>query len=96
MNSKVQISGKSKVLMLKCRIETHFRITNISCHLSSCSGPNYFKVLCKIVLPSKLIDKSIFWIAKTSVKTVKTTSTKTGPMEVLPGNQKVHLDKMSD
>ena len=60
MNSKVQISGKSKVLMLKSRIETHFRITNISCHLSSCSGPNYFKVLCKIVLPSKLIDKSIF------------------------------------
>ena len=96
MNSKVQISGKSKVLMLKSRTETHFRITNISYHLSSCNGPNYFNVLCKIVLPPKLIDKSIFWIAKTTAKTVRTTPTKTGPMEVLPGNQKVHLDKMSD
>lgn len=74
----------------------HFRITNISCHLSSCNGPNYFNVLCKIVLPSKLIDKSIFLIAKTAEKTVKTTPTKTGPMEVLPGNQKVHLHKTSD
>ena len=55
--TKVQItmSGKSKVLMVKSRTETHFRKTNISLDLSSRNGPNCSNVICKMLLWSKLI-----------------------------------------
>ena len=55
--TKVQImmSGKSKVLKVKSRTETHFRKTNIFRDLSSRNGPNCSNVICKMLLRLKLI-----------------------------------------
>ena len=64
--TKVQIMmlGKSKVSTVKSRTETHFRKTNISRDLSSRNGLNCSNVICKMLLRSKLIDKSISWSPK--------------------------------
>ena len=54
-NVQIMMSGKSKVLTVKSRTETHFRKTNISRDVSSRHGPNCPNIICKMLLRLKLI-----------------------------------------